>query len=573
MASPGSPTPKDLVARLEGLGEDERHAKLAALRRSDEALFDRVMDVLRDEATVARPAPADPFRSGDLVGGKYRVLGALGEGASGSVLRAVDTGHIGEREFGSREVALKVSRVDTGHDQLNQDLLRKEALLLRRLRHPRLPVVEALFEDRGRWVVVMEYIAGDSLKKRRREREAPFTVDEAVPWLRDTLRVLDYLHTLHTRPSRDLGGRPVTDTPVFHRDVKPDNLILDAHDNLYVVDLGIARSGISELTAVVPSAVGAGSPGYAAPEVDRGEETRAESDLYSVGMTAYTLLAPDEAREYSARRRSDALHTSGRDPFDAALDGAALPVGLRDWIRTATALDPDDRFPSAASMARALDQALAAPPPAPHAPPAVAASAPSSAMPKSVAWAAIGAVALAASGLGVWAAWPATGGPAAVESVDDSAEAAAGLAERPTEAADPGPPPADVQTPPAATPTPAQTAPAQTAPVQTAPARPAPQPRAPAEPAVQTGAIQAVVLADDGTPIPGARVRVVGTSIAGTTDGNGDVGFAGLAPGVLMVEVEAPGYVARPFRFELDPGGSVTRTLQFAIEDLKLEAY
>ncbi|PAP77943.1 serine/threonine protein kinase [Rubrivirga marina] len=572
MTSPGSPTPKDLVARLEGLSEDERHAKLAALRRNDKVLFDRVMAVLRDETTVARTSPADPFRPGDLVGGKYRVLGALGEGASGSVLRAVDTGHIGEREFGSREVALKVSRVDTGHDQLNQDLLRKEALLLRRLRHPRLPVVEALFEDRGRWVVVMEYIAGDSLKKRRREREAPFTVDEAVPWLRDTLRVLDYLHTLHTRPSRDLGGRPVTDTPVFHRDVKPDNLILDAHDNLYVVDLGIARSGISELTAVVPSAVGAGSPGYAAPEVDRGEETRAESDLYSVGMTAYTLLAPAEAREFTARRRSDALHTSGRDPFDAALDGAALPVGLRDWIRTATALDPDDRFSSAALMARALDQALAAPPPAPHVVSAVAASAPSSAVSRPVVWAALGAVALAASGLGVWVAWPATGGPptaAAVETVGEPAsEAADGPAEGPAEASDPEPPPADVQAPPAVTPTPAQTAP-----VQTAPARPAPQPRAPVEPVTQTGAIQAVVLADDGTPIPSARVRVVGTSSAGTTDGNGDVGFAGLAPGVLMVEVEAPGYVARQFRFELDPGGSVTRTLQFAIEDLKLEAY
>ncbi len=108
-----------------------------------------------------------------MVGGKYRVVGTLGEGASGSVFRALDTGHVGEREFETREVALKVSRVDTAHDGLNRDLLQKEARLLRRLRHPRLPAVEALFEDRGRWVVAMEYIAGDSLQKRRRERSAP----------------------------------------------------------------------------------------------------------------------------------------------------------------------------------------------------------------------------------------------------------------------------------------------------------------------------------------------------------------------------------------------------------------
>ena len=417
--------------------------------------------------------------------------------------------------------------------------------------------MEALFEDRGRWVLVMEYIAGDSLQQRRRARAEPFPVAEVLPWLRDTLRVLDYLHTIHTR--RADGGAPVSDTPIFHRDIKPANLILDPHDNLYVVDLGIARSGISELTSVVPSAVGAGSPGYAAPEVDRGEDTLPQSDLYSVGMTALTLLTRDDAREFSTRRRSDALHSGAPDPLHEALDRADLPASLREWIRTATALAPDKRFASASDMIEALGRPPASVPVSPSSPR------------RTLVLALLAAVAFAATAVGAWAVWPDAPAPEAeVQPVDVPGDGQPLIAEADPVEADPAEPPPVLTAP---SPQAAVSAPAPTGPPASAPAPAPPPERRPEPPPVQTGAVRATVLGEDGSPLAGARVAVVGQSASAASDGMGDVRLADLPPGVHRVEVQAEGYVARQFRVEVAPGETTTRTFQFDIEDLALDAY
>ena len=566
MPAPPPLTVELAMRRLQEMPEAERPRALDILKQRDPAIHAKVMDALWG-ATVNRPASGPPsFGSGALIGGKFEVVQTLGEGASGSVFRARDTTHIGDDDFGAREVALKVSRIDTGHDGLHRDLLQKEARLLSRLRHPRLPVVEALFEDRGRWVLVMEYIAGDSLQQRRRARAEPFPVAEVLPWLRDTLRVLDYLHTIHTR--RADGGAPVSDTPIFHRDIKPANLILDPHDNLYVVDLGIARSGISELTSVVPSAVGAGSPGYAAPEVDRGEDTLPQSDLYSVGMTALTLLTRDDAREFSTRRRSDALHSGAPDPLHEALDRADLPASLREWIRTATALAPDKRFATASDMIEALGR--------PPAPPASVSSSPSPSR-RSLVLALLAAVVFAATAVGAWAVWPDATADGTTE-----AQQADVLDDDPLLVAEADPVEADpieadpIETPPVLTAPPPQAA--APAPVPTGPPASASGPvavpeRRPEPPPVQTGAVRATVLGEDGGPLAGARVTVVGQAASAASDGVGDVRFAGLPAGVHMLEVRADGYVARQFRVEVAPGETTTRTLQFDIEDLALDAY
>ena len=557
MSAPPPLTVDLAMRRLQEMPEAERPRALDILKRRDPAIHAKVMDTLWG-ATVNRPASVPPsFGSGALIGGKFEVVQTLGEGASGSVFRARDTTHIGDDDFGAREVALKVSRIDTGHDGLHRDLLQKEARLLSRLRHPRLPVVEALFEDRGRWVLVMEYIAGDSLQQRRRARAEPFPVAEVLPWLRDTLRVLDYLHTIHTR--RADGGAPVSDTPIFHRDIKPANLILDPHDNLYVVDLGIARSGISELTSVVPSAVGAGSPGYAAPEVDRGEDTLPQSDLYSVGMTALTLLTRDDAREFSTRRRSDALHSGAPDPLHEALDRADLPASLREWIRTATALAPDKRFASASDMIEALGRPPASVPVSPSSPR------------RTLVLALLAAVAFAATAVGAWAVWPDAPAPEAeVQPVDVPGDGQPLIAEADPVEADPAEPPPVLTAP---SPQAAVSAPAPTGPPASAPAPAPPPERRPEPPPVQTGAVRATVLGEDGSPLAGARVAVVGQSASAASDGMGDVRLADLPPGVHRVEVQAEGYVARQFRVEVAPGETTTRTFQFDIEDLALDAY
>ncbi|GAB5534384.1 MAG: hypothetical protein Rubg2KO_06330 [Rubricoccaceae bacterium] len=553
-----------LLPSLRAMSASERKAALAGIHQRDPTLHDELLDALWGQTvTVAHEFRSSDLCVGDLVGGKYKIIAPLGDGASGSVFRAIDVEHVGDREFDTREVAIKVSRIDTGHDSLNRDLLQKEARLLRRLRHPRLPHVEALFEENGRWILVMEYIEGDSLKDRQRAENGCFAVAQVTGWVRDTLRVLDYLHTLHSRPSKE-DGAVVTDKPIYHRDIKPANLVLDAHDNLYVVDLGIARSGISELTEIAPSLVGRGSAGYAPPEIDRGEGTTAQSDLYSLGMTAFSLLTNEPARDYSARRRMEEKGVSGVDPFEATLNDADLPNHTRDWIRTSTALLPQDRYENAAVMARALE-------PRP-APPGTGSPSPGrSRVPFTV-----GAIALACAVL-IALSWPlldtphtenlptsevALTDPTAREgetSEEDTAVQTT-LGETPPVELEPRPaPPPSVQP---TSPLPAQLPPPPT----TAPAAVEPEP-------VRGGTIQATVLADDASPLAGAQVTVVQTGAHTTADAQGDIVLENIPAGTHELLVRAPGYVDKTFRATVEVGGVLARTLQFEIEDLELSAY
>ena len=202
-----------------------------------------------------------------LQGGRYVVLGALGEGAQGRTFDGVD-----KRE--GRPVAIKRFDVRGARAWKDVELAEREARVLRSLSHPRLPRYVDHFEQGGALYLVMEKIDGESLARMRQRGAA---LDEKDVWrlLRDASEVLDYLH----------GRAP----PVIHRDLKPGNVIRRPDGSFAFVDFGAVRD---KLRPEGGSTV-VGTFGYMAPEQFQGRALPA-SDVYAVGATAVALLTGTE---------------------------------------------------------------------------------------------------------------------------------------------------------------------------------------------------------------------------------------------------------------------------------------
>lgn len=365
------------IESLDGLSPDEEAEALRALRASAPPLHADVMRVLERDPDEAAGLPTSPVHAvaelppiepDTILHDRYEVIRPLGEGGMGSVYLARDinfrAGDDGPRQ---RLVAIKAAV------ELNsRAFLRKEASMLLQLAHPQIPKVEATFAEGGRRFVVMTYIAGGSLHDRM-EAEGRIETAQVEGWMREVLGILRYFHAPperwqrddpdRTRWSSDAGGDGASGSearvrePYVHRDLKPHNVVLNEDGQLYVVDLGIAQSGGSR-SRLVSSRQALGTPGYAAPEVERQEGAVAQSDLYSVGMMAFVLLTGSGATvwRHSAARREKAVDRQKTDPFQRVLDAAPLDDRMREWIRRATRLEIEDRFESAADMLAALDR-------------------------------------------------------------------------------------------------------------------------------------------------------------------------------------------------------------------------
>ena len=255
--------------------------------------------------------PAQPT---ELADGRYAVGEPIATGAMGAVLR-------GRRTSDGLDVAIK-RLLDPRH-AVRFEI---EARLLARLDHPRVVHVLDHFADGGESYLVMELVRGDDLRRRARAADPPrLPVAEAVAHVCDACDALEYVHGEN----------------VVHRDVKPQNLILDEERGVVLVDFGIARESRTSGTMTV----GAGTPGYMAPEVAAGGAASARSDVYGLAATLWALVAGAPPR-YGLRDPLASLVPDAGDDVEAAL-------------RAGLALDPAARLPSAAALARALGGTMA----------------------------------------------------------------------------------------------------------------------------------------------------------------------------------------------------------------------
>lgn len=208
---------------------------------------------------------AEPSQA--LRDGRYVITRALGEGAQGHTLEAVD------KRLG-KLVAIKRFQIRGASSWKSVELAEREARVLASLSHPSLPAYLDHFEEDGALFLVMEKIDGESLGAMRR-RSAVLGRDDILRFLRDASGVLDYLH----------GRAP----PVIHRDIKPNNVIRRLDGSFAIVDFGAVRDRMRPEggSTVV------GTFGYMAPEQFQGRALPA-SDVYAVGATALCLLTGEE---------------------------------------------------------------------------------------------------------------------------------------------------------------------------------------------------------------------------------------------------------------------------------------
>lgn len=253
---------------------------------------------------------------GSLVDGKYKILSEIGRGGMSVVYMAIN-------EKANKTWAIKEVRKDGKMDfnTVRQGLM-AEIDTLKRLKHPNLPSIVDVIEDRDSFVIVMDYIEGRSLDKILEENGAQ-PESYVVEWAKQLCDVLGYLHSRQP--------------PIIYRDMKPANVMLKPDGNIMVIDFGTAKNYEIDLGETT----GIGTIGYAAPEQYIGSglgRTDARTDIYCLGITLYHLLTNvDPCKNLISDKSIRAVNP-------------ALSHGLDAIIRKCTQQQPADRYQTCAEL-------------------------------------------------------------------------------------------------------------------------------------------------------------------------------------------------------------------------------
>ncbi|HYP54583.1 MAG TPA: serine/threonine-protein kinase, partial [Pyrinomonadaceae bacterium] len=272
---------------------------------------------------------------GTLLQNRYRVAQQIGQGGMGTVYVATD------ERFRST-VALKETHFD---EPGLRRAFEREAHLLHRLRHAALPKVTDHFAEGPGQFLVMEFIPGEDLSEMLRARAGAFDLKDVLSWADQLLDALDYLHT--------------QDTPVVHRDIKPQNLKLASRNQIVLLDFGLAKGSAAQLTRVTATGSVFGySRHYAPLEQIQGAGTDPRSDLYSLGATLYHLLTA--APPPDALTRATAVLNGQPDPLAPASEvNSRVPASVSDVLARAMSLSAGQRPQTASEMRDALRAAAA----------------------------------------------------------------------------------------------------------------------------------------------------------------------------------------------------------------------
>ncbi len=300
--------------------------------------------------TGAPPTPSAPGLGNVAISlpnnvGSYRVLGLIGAGGMGTVVRARHT----EEGWAARQggdVAIKLIHPQIASDPAFRDRFLAEADLGRLLRHPSLVSTWEVVTEGGWLGIVMSLLSGEPLTHRVRPGGLP--VDEVVRILTGIGGALDYLH-----------GQGIV-----HRDVKPANIMLKDDGGAVLIDLGIAKDAAAK-ESHTRTMTAMGTSAWMAPEQADAKRVDGAADRYALGLVAYALLAgrpPWSDADSEARILTNKL-TGQLTALDEAKKG--VPRGASAAVMRMVSVAPSDRYPTCAAFIAALQGAKAPAVPSP----------------------------------------------------------------------------------------------------------------------------------------------------------------------------------------------------------------
>ncbi len=271
---------------------------------------------------------ATSLEEGSILADRYEILKLLGQGGMGAVYKAKD------REL-DRLVALKVIRPElAGHPSILQRF-KQELLLARKITHRNIIRIFDLGVSDGLRFITMEFVEGQDLSSLLDDGRK-YTPEETVKILRQVCAALEAAHA----------------EGVVHRDLKPQNIMIGEGGRVCVMDFGLARS--MEATGLTQAGAVMGTPAYMSPEQAKGMPADERSDLFSLGIMAYLMLTGDIPFKADTALASMLLRTQA-PPTPSIQLNPTVPQALNDIVQKVLAVDPNDRYQSAAALDRDLN--------------------------------------------------------------------------------------------------------------------------------------------------------------------------------------------------------------------------
>ncbi|WP_079525111.1 Stk1 family PASTA domain-containing Ser/Thr kinase [Solibacillus isronensis] len=268
---------------------------------------------------------------GKHISGRYKILKLIGGGGMSNVYLAHDI-------ILSRDVAIKILRYDLSNEEELHRRFQREALSATSLTNPNIVSIYDVGEDGDMHYIVMEYIKGKTLKQYIQEF-SPLSAARSVHIMKQLTSAIAHAH----------------ENGIIHRDIKPQNILMDEEGNVKITDFGIATSlgatSFTQTNSVI------GTVHYLSPEQARGGVATMKSDIYALGIVFYELLTGELPFSGESAVSIALKHLQAETPSVREFD-ASIPQSVENIVLKATAKDQNHRYSNAEEMEEDLNTCL-----------------------------------------------------------------------------------------------------------------------------------------------------------------------------------------------------------------------